>query len=76
MAATALKIISIGNSLGVILPKDILAQLQVEKDDKIFLTDTPDGFRMGKYTDELEVDQALAETIMSQDFDVLRELAK
>ena len=76
MAATALKIISIGNSLGVILPKDILAQLQVEKGDKLFLTDTPDGFRVGQYTDELEDAMNLAESIMRQDRDVLRELAK
>lgn len=76
MAATALKIISIGNSLGVILPKDILSQLQVEKGDKIFLTDTPDGFRVGQYTDELEDAMNLAESIMRQDRDVLRELAK
>jgi putative addiction module antidote len=76
MAATALKIISIGNSLGVILPKDILSQLHVEKGDKIFLTDTPDGFRVGQYTDELEEAMNLAESIMRQDRDVLRELAK
>ncbi|MEN9360399.1 MAG: hypothetical protein RL095_1934 [Verrucomicrobiota bacterium] len=76
MAAIALKIISIGNSLGVILPKEILAQLQVEKGDKIFLTDTPDGFRVGQYTNELEEAMDLAESIMRQDRDVLRELAK
>jgi putative addiction module antidote len=76
MAATALKIISIGNSLGVILPKDILSQLQVEKGDKVFLTDTPDGFRVGQYTDELEEDLALAESIMRRRRNALRELAK
>ncbi len=76
MAATALKIISIGNSLGVILPKDILLQLQVEKGDKIFLSDTPDGFRISRHTDELEKDQALAETIIRRRRTALRELAK
>ena len=38
-----LKLIQIGNSVGVVLPKEILAQLRVEKGDSIFLTEAANG---------------------------------
>jgi putative addiction module antidote len=41
----SLKIIQIGNSLGVTLPKEALAALKVEKGDTLTLTPAPDGFR-------------------------------
>ena len=39
-----LKLTQIGNSVGVILPKDVLAKLKLEKGDSIFITETPDGY--------------------------------
>ena len=39
--ATTTKIIAIGNSAGIILPKEILARLNVEKGDAICLSETP-----------------------------------
>ena len=41
-----LKITAIGNSVGVILPKEILARLQVGKGDMLSVVDTPDGVRL------------------------------
>ncbi|MEW5847698.1 MAG: AbrB/MazE/SpoVT family DNA-binding domain-containing protein [Myxococcota bacterium] len=42
----ALKLIQVGKSLGIILPKEIVAKLQVEKGDTLFVTETPDGLRL------------------------------
>ena len=38
-----LKIRKIGNSYGVVLPKEVLDHLKVQEGDKLFLVDTPDG---------------------------------
>ena len=41
-----LKLTQIGNSVGVILPKEVLARLKVEKGDTLHVTDTPDGIAL------------------------------
>ena len=71
-----LKITQIGNSLGVILPKEILGQLKVEKGDQLFWTEAPDGFRVNNADPAFEVQMKAAEDIMRKRRDALRELAK
>ncbi len=73
---TTLKISRIGNSLGVILPKEILARLKLEKGDTVFVTDTPGGVSITPYSDAFEQQMAAARRVMKQRRDVLRELAK
>ncbi|PJI41060.1 AbrB/MazE/SpoVT family DNA-binding domain-containing protein [Ferrovibrio sp.] len=72
----ALKLTQIGNSTGVVLPKDALAQLKVEKGDTLYLTETADGFRLTPYNPEFERQMEAARKIMKEHRDVLRELAK
>jgi putative addiction module antidote len=71
-----LKITSIGNSAGVILPKEVLEKLRVEKGDTLFLTETPTGFAVSAFDDEFSLQMSLAEEIMREDRDVLRKLAQ
>jgi putative addiction module antidote len=71
-----LKIRKIGNSLGVVLPKEVLGKMKVGKDDEIYLTDSPDGFRLTPFNEEFEVQMKEAEKIMNEDRDLLRELSK
>lgn len=71
-----LKITQIGNSLGVILPKEILGQLKVEKGDQLFWTQAPDGYRISNSDPEFGAQMKLAEQIMRKRRHVLRELAK
>lgn len=71
-----LKLTQIGNSLGVILPKELLAKLKVGKGDEIFLTESPDGFRITPHDAEFERQMKAAEKIMKKRRNVLRELAK
>jgi putative addiction module antidote len=71
-----LKVTQIGNSLGVILPKEILARLKVEKGDQIFLTEAPDGYRVVNNDPGFSVQMKAAQEIMRKRRNVLRELAK
>jgi putative addiction module antidote len=71
-----LKITSIGNSAGVILPKEVLEKMRVEKGDTLFLTETPTGFAVSAFDDEFSLQMSLAEEIMREDRDVLRKLAQ
>jgi putative addiction module antidote len=72
----ALKITKIGNSAGVILPKELLAQLRVGPGDTLYVTEAPDGVRLTAANPDFEAKMALAEQIMREDRDILRVLAK
>jgi len=71
-----LKIIQIGNSLGVTFPKEVLSALNVEKGDSLTLTPAPDGFRLSAYDTEHAEQLEAARKIMKSRRHVLRELAK
>ena len=71
------KITTVGASAGVILPKEALAYLKVKKGDTLYLTETPDGgYRLTPYNPEFERQMSLAEDIMHEDREILRQLAK
>ncbi|WP_298399882.1 AbrB/MazE/SpoVT family DNA-binding domain-containing protein [Sphingobium sp.] len=71
-----LKVTKIGNSAGVILPKELLAQLRVGPGDTLYVTEAPDGVRLTAGNPDFEAKMALAEQIMREDRDILRVLAK
>lgn len=74
---TALKLTQIGNSVGVILPKEVLARLKLEKGDTVFLTEAANGgVVLTPYDAAFESQMAEARRIMKQRREVLRELAK
>ena len=73
---TVLKLKAVGNSTGVILPKDILAKLHVEKGDELYVVETPDGITLTPYDPEFEHQMETARKIMKKRRAVLRELAK
>jgi putative addiction module antidote len=71
-----LKITSIGNSAGVILPKEVLDKLRVEKGDTLFLTETPSGIELSAHDDEVERQMEIAEKVMRENRNLLRKLAQ
>lgn len=72
-----LKIRRVGNSLGVVLPKETLERLKATEGDFLYLTDGPDnGYRLTPYNEEFARQMELAEALMREDRDLLRELAK
>jgi putative addiction module antidote len=73
---TALKLTQIGNSVGVILPKEILARLKLEKGDMVFVTDAVGGIHLTPYSETFDHQMSEARAIMKKRRNVLRELAK
>ena len=71
-----LKLTQIGNSVGVILPKEILARLKVGKGDTLFVTETSNGLRLTPYDADFETQMIAARRVMKRRRSVLRELAK
>ena len=71
-----LKLTTVGNSLGVVLPKEALARMKLGKGDTLYITETPDGYRLTPYNPEFETQMAVARKIMKKRRAVLRELAK
>jgi putative addiction module antidote len=71
------KITTVGSSAGVILTKEVMAHLKVQKGDTLYLTEAPDGgYRITPYDPDFERQMALTEGIMHEDRDILRALAK
>lgn len=75
-AMTQLKITQIGNSLGVILPKELVARLKVEKGDIVFATDAPGGVLLSAYDEKIDRQLKLGREFMNEYRETLRELAK
>ncbi len=71
-----LKVTKIGNSLGVILPRDLLGKLQLDKGDSIFLVDTPDGLRITPYDPAFAEQMEQARVLMRKRRNVINELTK
>ena len=74
---TALKLTQIGNSVGLILPKELLARLKLERGGTVFLNEASDGAAMmTPYDANFEEQMAEARKIMKRRRQVLRELAR
>jgi putative addiction module antidote len=72
----ALKLTQIGNSVGVILPKEVLARLKLVKGDTLFVTDTPDGVALTPYDPSFEAQLEVGREFMREYKDTFRALAK
>jgi putative addiction module antidote len=59
MKATAVKLRKVGNSTGLILPRELLVRLGVTEGDELFAVQTPEGLRLTPY------DPHFVEVIMS-----------
>ena len=71
-----LKLRKIGNSVGVVLPKEILAHLKVGEGDTVTVTETQDGARLTGGNPEFAKTMAVFESLSRRYRNTLRELAK
>jgi putative addiction module antidote len=71
-----LKVAAIGNSTGVILPRDVLERLRVDRGDELMVRETPDGIVLSPYDPELARQMDVAERIMRRRRNLLRKLAE
>ena len=76
MTVRTLKLTRIGNSTGVVLPREVLERLRVERGDLLSVIETPDGIQLTAYDPEFASQMELAEHVMREDRDVLRKLAE
>mgnify|MGYP001189031484 CR=1 FL=1 len=73
---TALKLTQIGNSVGVILPKEVLARLKLQKGDTVFVTDAANGVTLTPYDPDLDEQLKAGREFMHEFRDAFHQLAK
>lgn len=71
-----LKVTTVGNSVGVILPKEILERLRVTKGDSLYVIETKNGIELTSYNPEFAKQVEVAERVMREDRDALKKLAE
>jgi putative addiction module antidote len=71
-----LKITAVGNSAGVILPKELLARLRVAKGDALYATELPDGVKLTPFDPEVAGQMEVAERVMRKRRTLLNKLSK
>lgn len=76
MVTQTLKITAIGNSSGVILPREIMERLRVEKGDTVYAIETPNGIELTPFNPQFGKQMEVAERVMREDRDVLRKLGE
>ncbi len=73
---TTVKITAVGNSAGIILPKELLERLRVSKGDTLSVTETPDGFNINPFDGQVARQMEIAEKVMRENRNMLRKLAQ
>lgn len=73
---TTVKVITVGNSAGIILSKEILERLRVSKGDTLTVTETPDGVQLSTYEEKVARQLEISERIMKDNRNMLRKLAQ
>ncbi len=71
-----IKITTVGNSAGVILPKELLARLRLEKGDTLYATELPDGVKLTPFDPKFAGQMEVAEKVMRRRRTLLRKLAE
>jgi len=69
------KLRAIGNSTGVVLPREVLEKLRVERGDELMVLETPEGIMLTSYDPEFARQLDVAERVMREDRDLLKKLA-
>lgn len=75
--AISIKVRKIGNSLGIVLPKEALQALRVEEGDTLYLTESPDhSLRINADNPGFGEKMQIADSLMKRYRNALKELAK
>ncbi len=76
MATNTVKITQIGSSAGIILTKEVLGKLHVEKGDSLYISEIPTGIHLTPYEPSLAAKMEMLEQVMRENRDVLKKLAE
>ena len=66
----------LGNSLGLIIPKEVATRLNVEEGTALYFTEAPDGIRISAQNPDFSKKMKAAESLSRRYRNALRELAK
>ena len=70
------KITSVGNSMGILLPKEALNKMKAEKGDTLYLVEGPEGYTLTPYQEDFEEQIEAAESVLKRYKNTLKALAK
>jgi putative addiction module antidote len=70
------KVTTVGNSVGIILPRELLAKLRVDKGDVLYLVETPSGVELTPYDPQFVAQMQVLESVAREERDVLKKLAQ
>lgn len=71
-----LKLTAVGTSTGVVIPKEMLASMNLQKGDVLHVVKTQDGYLLTPYDPEVKRQVDLGRRVMREYREALRELAK
>lgn len=72
----SVKVTTVGSSVGIVLPKELLGKLRIEKGDTLYVTETPNGLQLTPYDEEFEKQIEIGKKVMRKYRDTLRKLAE
>ena len=70
------KVTTVGSSAGIILPKEIMAKLHIEKGDTITFIETPNGIEITAYDPSFDEEMTNARKVMGDYRNALKKLAE
>ncbi len=70
-----LKVSKIGNSVGIVLPKEALAKLNIEAGETLYLKETSNSFELSSSDRAFEEEMQIARQVMTQYHNAFKELA-
>jgi putative addiction module antidote len=76
MIMLKVKVTSVGNSMGILLPKEALNKLKVGKGDTLYLVENEEGFTITPYQQDFEMQMEAAEKVLKKYRNAFHELAK
>lgn len=71
-----LKLTTIGSSIGAVFPKEMLAQLKLEKGDQVYVIETPDGMLLTPYDPTIKEQLEIGRDFMREYRDTFKVLAE
>jgi putative addiction module antidote len=74
--ATTVKVTTVGSSTGIVLPREILERLHLEKGDTVYLTETPDGVQLTPYRQDFSEAIEAGRRVMRKYRNTLKKLAE
>jgi len=73
---TALKLTAVGTSTGLVIPKEMLTRMKVQRGDLLHVVETPDGFLLTPYDPQVAAQVEAGRAFMKQYRDTFKVLAE